>query len=227
MSRIKKLLSFITNLLFPHTCISCGAFTNYNYNTGLCVKCLNENKEFHLQKYPALKLLIQKSYFDSLNARFVYNEQIAKSILNFKFNDTPEYGKSLSKLIKPKTNHIENIDKCIIVPVPVHTKRLLTRKYNQASILAKFLAKELHIKYSNNALKRIIHTPHQTGQGASIRKKQLKDAFIANSKFIKNKDVILIDDVFTTGSTVNICAKELKEKGARSVHVLTIAYTKL
>ena len=113
------------------------------------------------------------------------------------------------------------------MPVPVHTKRLLTRKYNQASILAKFLAKELNIEYSNNALKRVIHTPHQTGQGASIRKKQLKDAFIANSKLIENKDVILIDDVLTTGSTVNICAKELKEKGARSVHVLTIAYTKL
>jgi ComF family protein len=227
MSKLKNLLSFITNLIFPHTCISCGAFTNHNYYTGLCVKCLNENKEFHIQQHPVLQNILKRSSFDSFNARFVYEEQIAKTILNFKFHDRPEYAKPLAMLMKPKALEIENYQDCIIVPVPVHMKRLLTRKYNQASLLAKYLALELNIDYSNKALKRCKHTPHQTGQSSKIRKQQLANAFIADESQVKGKNIILIDDVFTTGSTVKLCAEELKKKGANKIHVLTIAYTQI
>lgn len=227
MTKVKNLLSFIINLILPHSCISCGKFTNYKYYSGLCLDCLNENEEFYLDKNPALKNIIKRSNFDSFTARFIYHDNIAKAILAFKFHDSPEYGKHFAALMRPKAIEIENYSQCIIVPVPVHTKRLLKRKYNQASILSKYLAKLLHIKYTNKALKRTKHTPHQTGQSSKVRKKQLSNAFLANEKIIKGKDIILVDDVFTTGSTVNLCAEELKNKGANKVHVITIAYTQI
>ncbi|HAG52863.1 MAG TPA: amidophosphoribosyltransferase, partial [Alphaproteobacteria bacterium] len=155
------------------------------------------------------------------------DDNIAKAILDFKFHDKPQLAKTLGVLLTNKAKELGISENSLLVPVPVHSKRLLTRKYNQASLLAKYLAKEIDLKYSNNALKRVKHTPHQTGQSAKVRKKQLAKAFNADKTLIENKDIILIDDVFTTGSTVNLCAQELKEKGAKSVKVLTIAYTAL
>ena len=225
MTKAKNLLSFITNLIFPHTCIGCGAFTNHNYYTGLCIDCLKDSKEFYIEQHPVLQNILKRSSFDSFNSRFIYEEHIAKMILTYKFHDRPEYAKHLAALVKPKALQIKDADKCLIVPVPVHIKRLLARKYNQASLLAKFLSFEINTDYSNKALKRCKHTPHQTGQAAKVRRQQLANAFIADEKIVKGKDIILVDDVFTTGSTVNLCAEELKRKGAKSVHVITIAYT--
>jgi len=224
---LKNLLSFTINLIFPHSCIVCGELTGYKFYTGFCLSCYKKMRTFNINQHPNLVNLIKQSDFDDFNAQFVYDDNIAKAILDFKFHDKPQLAKTLGILLTTKAKELGFSENSLIIPVPVHSKRLLTRKYNQASLLAKYLAAEINLKYSNNALKRVKHTPHQTGQSAKIRKKQLDKAFLADSKLIKNKDIILIDDVFTTGSTVNLCAQELKEKGAKSIKVLTIAYTAL
>tara|TARA_Y100001960_G_scaffold331817_1_gene430089 strand:+ start:1354 stop:1977 length:624 start_codon:yes stop_codon:yes gene_type:complete len=207
--------------------MSCGAFTSYKYYTGICLECYKDIRPFNIKQQPSLYKIIEDAYFDDFNARFIYDDKVAKTILDFKFNDKTQNAKSLAKLVEKSLKELKPSNNTLIIPVPVHTKRLLTRKYNQASLLAKYLSRLSKITYSNNALKRVKHTPHQTGQSAKLRKKQLNNAFFANTKLIKDKDIILLDDVFTTGSTANLCAQELKEKGAKSVKVLTIAYTPL
>jgi ComF family protein len=228
MNSLKNLQSFIINLIFPHTCIICSDITSYKFYTGICINCYKKLETFNIKKHSNLSKLIKESYIDDFNAVFIYNEILAKTILDFKFNDKTQFAKSLAYLMSNKINKESlNLQDTLIIPVPIHSKRLFKRKYNQSSLLAKHISKLSKIKYSNNGLKRIKNTPHQTGQSAKVRKLQLTNAFKANESIIKNKNIILIDDVFTTGSTVNICAKELKEKGAKSVKVLTIAYTPL
>ena len=226
MLRLKKLLSFIFNLIFPRSCINCDKFLPGSYYTGFCLDCIKLTKEFNIKQHQAICNILEDKIIDDFNARFVYNDVISKIITNLKFYDQPHYAEILANLLTKQVNGFKS-ENCLLVPVPVHTKRLLKRKYNQASLLTKYISKNTDIKYSNNALKRVKHTPHQTGQSANIRKKQLKSAFLAKSTIIKDKDIILIDDVFTTGSTVKLCAQELKDKGAKSVKVVTIAYTAL
>lgn len=226
MNQLKKVAKFLINALFPNSCMVCNKLVSHNYHTGVCSNCFKNTKFFNLNSHSELHEIIKKSYFDSFDSQFIYQYIIDKAILNFKFHDMPQNGKHLAKLMTNKISNLK-INDALLVPVPIHSKRLITRKYNQASILAKSLSKLNNIKYSNKALLRIKNTPHQTGQNAKTRNKQLQDAFLANSKIVENKNIILIDDVFTTGSTVNLCAKELKEKGAKSVHVITIAYTEL
>ncbi|MCP4354916.1 MAG: ComF family protein [Proteobacteria bacterium] len=227
MRKIKNLINFTINLIFPNTCFTCGKLLGHMYYTGICPDCYKNLKLFNIAYHPELNSLIKSSHIDSFNAPFIYSEQISKLILEFKFHDQEERGHILAKLITPSLKQIENFETCLIIPVPIHKKRLLSRKYNQASILSKKVAKQNKLEHSNEALKRIKNTPHQTGQSKARRMKQLKNSFLANPNIIENRRIILIDDVFTTGSTANICAKELKNKGAKQVHVLTIAYTAL
>ena len=112
----------------------------------------------------------------------------------------------------------------LIVAVPMHWKRKLSRKYNQADVLAKILSKKTKIPYHSNILVRSQYTQKQENKSFKERNKNVKNAFkIKNKKLVKGKRILLIDDVFTTGATVSNCAKTLKKEGAKAVYVLTIA----
>jgi len=227
MQKIKNILLFITNLFFPHTCLVCNKIVSHLHYTGICLECYKKFELFNIAYHPELEIFLKSSDIDSFNSPFIYSDEIAKIILEFKFYDKEEKGVIISNLLNASLRQIENYENCLLVPVPIHKKRLLNRKYNQSSVLVKTIAKKNKLHYSNNALKRIKNTPHQTGQSKAKRVRQLKNSFLADNSIVKNRDIILIDDVFTTGSTANLCAKELKKQGAKKVHVLTIAYTPL
>jgi ComF family protein len=227
LNKLKKISIWLINLTFPHSCLACNKITaNINY-TGLCLKCYKQAELFNIKLHPELNSFLSKSYIDSFNALFLYSQEIAKIILQLKFHDQEEKGYILSNLLISKVKQTPNYEQCILIPVPIHPKRLLKRKFNQSTVLAKPISKKLNMTFSNSALKRTINTAHQTGVSRSKRKQQLRNAFLADKNIIQSKDIILIDDVFTTGSTANLCAKELKNKGAKKVHVITIAYTSL
>jgi competence protein ComFC len=112
-----------------------------------------------------------------------------------------------------------------IVPVPLHWQDRLRRGYNQTELLALQLSKLTSIPVFPKILIKGRKTPSQTALSQSQRIKNVKDAFmLKNSERIKNKKVILVDDVFTTGSTVNECSKVLQEAKAGQVNVVTLAY---
>jgi competence protein ComFC len=113
----------------------------------------------------------------------------------------------------------------LITAVPLNEKRLKERGYNQAEITARPLARKMGISYSSNIIDRIKDTHSQVGLSLLERQNNVADAFISQSTLVISKNVLIIDDVATTGSTLDACAKALKDAGARNVFALTLAKT--
>ncbi|MBU0599692.1 ComF family protein [bacterium] len=111
-----------------------------------------------------------------------------------------------------------------IIPVPLHPKKLRSRGYNQAELIAKYLSKVYKISLSKNNLRRKRETLPQVNLGKKERFDNVKDSFTVKDKEkLKDKRVLLVDDVYTTGSTVNECYQELKKSKVRKVIILTLA----
>lgn len=112
----------------------------------------------------------------------------------------------------------------IIIPVPIHKKRMKQRGYNQTELISKKIADIIKIKYTKNCLIKYKNTKPQRILNKQERKQNIVGVYkVINSEQIKNKKIIIFDDVYTTGSTADECAKILKEAGALKVDVLTIA----
>jgi ComF family protein len=120
--------------------------------------------------------------------------------------------------------NINYTDFDFIVPVPLHSSKMRKRGYNQSELLARHISASLSIPYVD-ALKRTKKTLKQSEQSKEERRKNLKDAFAVKSspEKIINSSVLLVDDIYTTGSTVDECSKALVNYGAAKVYVITIA----
>ncbi len=166
--------------------------------------------------------------YDKTITVFRYNEIIKKIISQFKYRDTTYIAKKLAKFLFHRSRaELTNID--LIVAVPLHKKRLRQRKFNQASLLCRAMLQHTPTtKFYPDFLLRIKNTAAQVTLRKKQRKKNLKSAFALNPKYfqtVKNKRILLIDDVITTGATLENCAKVLKKAGAKKVTALTIAKT--
>lgn len=154
-------------------------------------------------------------------APLVYNDALKKLILRFKnydyLNYTPMFVNWMQRCVP------ENID--IILPVPLHGWRFFVRQYNQSAELAKLLSKTTNIPCELNILKRHRSTPSQGHKNLKERYENLNNAFsvVGIDQKLNNRNLLLIDDVLTSGATVSACTKALKKAGAKHVYVLTIA----
>ena len=189
----------------------------------LCNKC-----KIKLQKSAICKIEDYKntsSYFDEHIYLFQYTGEIRDTILQYKFNEKSYIYRTFLELIKNNENICAQIKKYdIIIPVPISKKRLNTRGYNQSSIIAKNLAKELNIEYSEKILIKTKDNKPQSEMKQYTRKSNVSGVYkVINKERINNKKVLIVDDIFTTGSTVDECAKVLKENNAQSIGVFTLA----
>lgn len=233
-----KFFKKILEIIFPNSCISCNEIIS---SDGLlCAKCFAKTKficdpkcqicsypfEVEIKHLPPFcgKCISKKPYYDKALAIYQYNEIISKAVTNLKYNDQTFLAKKFAQILFK--NFKDEIDNCdIICAVPLHEKRLRVRKYNQAALIAKFLQPK---KFIPNLLFRLVNTTSQVKLKREDRERNLKKAFLLNKKYknsIKDKTILLIDDVATTGATINNCARALKKSGAKKVAVLTIAKT--
>jgi ComF family protein len=231
---------FSTNLIFPHHCPTCQKI-NLEKN-GLCQECWNK---VLILKKPACDICFypfnddefdgticpncikERPVFTKARSVFGYDDLIKTVIFNFKYNDKTSNANFFSDLmVNACKDIIDYVD--IIIPVPLHPKRLRKRKYNQASLLANGLGKRTNKIVMHEILQRKINTRPQVGLLGKERLKNVKDAFCVNEKFqneIRGKNILLIDDVMTTGATLNNCAKILLKHSAKDVYVATVART--
>lgn len=164
-------------------------------------------------------------HFDRAKSIFVYNEGSRKMILAFKHGDALHLHTTLVPLLINLGKDFCESDS-ILIPIPLYWLRLVSRRYNQSAILANAMSKISGQVCWADALIRLRHTPPQGHKSAKDRYQNVSGAFDVNPSYIekiKDKNIILIDDVFTTGATLDECAKVLKSAGVTSVNVLTVA----
>ena len=129
----------------------------------------------------------------------------------------------LARLIaQTMARHMTGLDDALIVPVPLHRARIWRRGYNQAALIARALAGADSERLCLHALERTRATPYLRGMGASARAKAVRGVFVVPKEqraAIKNRRILLVDDVYTSGATTRACAKALRRHGAREVHV--------
>lgn len=235
---MKNFLKKITQIIFPNQCLYCnslireeGLFCNccwqkLQFITDPKCKICSHAFEFLVEESMiCAKCLANKPSYDKVITIFRYNPIIKKIISDFKYRDNIYLAKKFAKLFLNKLHEdINDID--FILAVPLHKKRLRKRKFNQAIILAKELNKLIGKKLYYDLLEKVKNTVPQANLTKKQREKNLIGAFILNKKYknlVKDKTILLVDDVMTTGSTIENCAKILKKHQAKKVIVLTIA----
>ncbi len=215
--KLLDLFSKILDIIFPPKCGFCGKI-NKDY---LCKKC--EVKIKYLKRDSIKK--VKNAFFKYHLYAYNYKNEIREKMLNYKFHDEPELAETFSKLMLKNEKicrFLKTYD--IIIPVPMYRKKQILRGYNQADLIAKKVAKELNIEYIKDALIKTKQTKTQSSLSAKERQNNVKDAYTYNTKQkIKDKKIILFDDIYTTGSTAKECSRILKLSGAKEVSVLTFA----
>ncbi len=165
--------------------------------------------------------------FDKARFVFKYNDVSGKMITGLKYTDKTPYAKTLAKFMSNKIKELSD-DLDIIVSVPLHPKKLIARKYNQSALLANKLGQLTGRKVNNLILQKVKNIQPQASLTRKERLANAKGAYAAHPKYkdiIAGKNILLVDDVITTGATANECAKILKRNGAAKVYLLTAAKT--
>jgi len=214
---IESSLSVIYNN--DENCIICNDYCHED--SFLCIKCSrkinNLNKEFNLKK-DYIELLCYSSTY--------YNGIVMELIKKLKYKCDFRCGEVLSNILF-ETIKEKQISYDIVSFVPIHRKSLSHRGFNQSKFLAKRISNYTK-KPIINCLKKIKYTKDQIGLDDDMRWENLKNSFKAvNKKYFKDKKILLIDDVFTTGATAFCCSKELLSKGAKEVIILTAAKSRV
>lgn len=169
------------------------------------------------------KCIIEDAYtWKSAICVFEMNKDMHDAILNFKYKNHielyPFFASAASDTISSKQLKFD-----IVTSVPLHPLKFLMRGYNQSGLIAKSIASTINTPYKKLLLRKKF-TRTQTRLSAENRRKNLKDVFLAkNREIIKRKDILLVDDIFTTGSTLRSAAKTLAENGAQKVTILVLA----
>jgi ComF family protein len=237
------LIKALENFLFPPKCIICKNSVR-EYDT-ICQECWKSIKQIH---YPYCAKCSNPFEFDMIDennniclscintpplyvknrSAFVYNKTISKLVLRFKFFDDTYLKKFMAKsMVNASADIINNID--ILIPVPIHKKRLRERKYNQSLLLCKEIAKMTNKIILDDFLLKKEHTKPQSLLPSSERTKNLKNKFMINEKYNKKlfigKSFCIVDDVMTTGSTINECVRTINKFGIKNVYSMTFAKT--
>ncbi|MDE2029777.1 MAG: ComF family protein, partial [Alphaproteobacteria bacterium] len=199
-------IHFIT----PPLCACCGAPFDIPAGEGmLCGACLD-----------------QPPPYTSARAAMLYDEDSRRLILGFKHGDRTNAASALAGWMQ-RAGGESLRDADALLPVPLHRWRFFRRRYNQSALLAQRLAEKTGISFWPDALRRIRATPVQGHMKRKERRENVRNAFAASAHHdFKNKTLVLIDDVLTTGATVEECAHILLKAGAKEVRVLTLSRVK-
>ena len=238
MKKLINLLRFIFDILLPPRCLICKQ-TVYKQN-GLCSECFNQIRflsdqscpvcgrpyTFPIEKGKSLvcgKCLTKPPKLMGLKAVFAYDDFSKALILPFKHADRTDIVPYLSKLMYQRGKDF--LSECdYIIPVPLHWQRLMKRKYNQSALLAVAWEKLSNKPCLLMVLKRNKKTASQGHKTKEERKENIKGVFsVIKPERIKGKSIVLVDDVYTSGATLNECANVLIKAGAKSVKALVIA----
>lgn len=182
-----------------------------------CLKCGRPLKDDALTECD--ECTGKKQDFRRGRAVFEYDDELKESIYRFKYGGRREYADHYSACMERSLGGwIRSLNPDVLIPIPLHKSRLKKRGYNQAVLLADGLGKKLGIPVRNDVLVRSGKTTVQKRLGAQERQNNLKKALKIGSDVVKLKNIVLIDDIYTTGSTINSAASCLRDAGIENVY---------
>lgn len=173
--------------------------------------------------------LVRRPRYHRARAALVYDDQSRRLVLPFKHGDRTDIARACGGwMARAGADLLASAD--LVAPVPLHWRRLFMRRYNQAMLLARIVvraaARDEDLRLAPDLLRRQRWTGSQAGLGAKERRRNVREAFDVHSKWrpmVADKTILLVDDVLTTGATVEACARALQRAGAKGVDVLTLA----
>ena len=232
-------MKLLLDMLYPRNCIGCGESSPEAFRY-ICWDCWADAS--HVEPpfcdlcgdpvagavdhdFICYTCSAEKPSFDGARSAARYDGVVGEALRKLKYEKAlwlaPDMANLLHNCLKAEFP-ARSFD--LIVPVPLHHVRRRSRGYNQSAVLAHELGRQIKCPSISGMLRRIRPTTTQTNLTASQRLSNVKNAFQSRrAKWLAGRRVLLVDDVMTTGATVNACAKALKKGGASSVHVLTVA----
>ncbi len=209
----------VLNLIYPPTCGICGKLDT-NFLCNKCYKVLKKEAIYGIEKNQN-----EENLFDEHFYIFKYEGIIRKLILQYKFQDKSYLYKTFTNFLLKNEKFFQILKSYdTIIPVPISKKRYRERGYNQSYLLAKEIAKNIEIQLENDCLLKKINIVEQSKLNKENRVKNIQGVYeLRNDKRLRKKSILLFDDIYTTGSTVNECCKILKKGYPIKIGVLTIA----
>ncbi|NTV15498.1 MAG: ComF family protein [Desulfobulbaceae bacterium] len=229
----------LAELLFPSSCLACQGQVPPGTLPMFCPECLAQIELVSGPLCPGCGRQFPKAaggahycglclsghyHFERARAVALYTEPFSHVIHRFKYrgktHGLPSFSALLARLPEPPLREPPEL----ILPVPLHDRKLRQRGFNQAVLLARAFFPRDRQRIKTDLLLRQLNTDPQTSLSGQARRQNLKNAFkVRKPEQVRGKMIVLVDDVFTTGTTVNECARVLKKAGARRVEVLTLA----
>jgi ComF family protein len=221
----KELLNDFIGLFYPNSCRACNGALSGTENL-ICTDCLFELPYVPEQHISTQKLL-GKINVKSTTAlvRFTKDGRVQRLLHRLKYNNEPEIGHFLGQLLGRKLKK-QGLEIDLIIAVPMHPEKQKLRGYNQAHELAKGIAEIMEIEIENEVLYKGKNTISQTKKTRQDRNQSIGGVFgFENPTKVVYKNVLLVDDVLTTGATLEACGTLLLQAGVKNLHIVTIAST--
>lgn len=241
-----SILGQLIDVIYPPRCYICQRFIwsdgveTRERPLGFCRTCFNDFSELTSPRCPLCSrpfdpemkedhvcegCLRKRPLYNLLGAPYIYEGALVTAIHRFKYGGKSHLAKALGPLLAAFAKEwLSGADDLKIMPVPLHFKKLRERGFNQSLLLAKEVASGLDSELDFLSLRRVKHTQPQTSLTGKERKKNVRRAFgVIDRSAVKGRTIVLVDDVATTGHTLNECALALKRSGAEAVFCLVAA----
>jgi ComF family protein len=235
---LSRLADPLLSALYPQKCYSCGAHVSSHADGPACRECWDATRIFDGSEAVCLKCgALQNAAigsvascpnchdakYDAAIAAGIYEKAIAATVVKLKRD--PVISRRARMIFERLAERIDIEGRPIIIPIPLAKKRLVERGYNQAEVLAEVLAKKTGLEMSPEVLARTRHTQmHRVAMDKKARQRTVVKAFeVVSPRQVEGRNIVLVDDVFTSGSTASACARILKKRGAARVTAATLA----
>ncbi len=233
MTFLKKIANSIKQKFYPPRCIFCRKVLEDGTKLCVCIDCAKNTERIPSQHCPVCgrstklgnilcyRCSVHTPFYRNHRSVYYYKDNVRKSLWYYKLRGKKQYGETMSMIMSGYVPFDATID--LITFVPMTKKTLKKRGYNQSEILAKGISSLVNIPLGEAVLK-IRETKRQKNLKYAQRQRNLNGAFKATDT-AQGKSILLIDDIFTTGATLNTVSKALKKGGAKEVYCLTFAMT--
>lgn len=234
---LKRAGHTILELIYPPFCVLCDQVLAHGTEAVLCEDCqktypvLRDNlclicgkPLVDHKKERCLDCRKRVHFYEEGKALWVYDDRVKEAIKAYKYRNRREIGPLFAKELARVYNESIQWPIDMVLPVPLHPKKLKARGFNQTRLMAgEFVKRTSLVLGAEEALKRVVATGPQEGLSDKDRMANVLFAFEADPRYVANKNILLIDDVYTTGATVDGCAKALTDSGANEIYIMSVA----